>query len=253
MGDRIRQESLVRRREPVQLIGPGYGFALLFQAFQNRLSSETVSETDLSPFLPTEEIKGSFRLHLEGVESRISRQVLLQNLPSPYRERLGEVLDMKKRFEDLGERFRQAFVLHAADAPLPVLWGFRVLQGLAYLLVLALFLFAVGSQGSWQALLNNPGVVNFLQVALSMIHTLFSARGLAALCTYGLINLILGFLFYRRYKRRLLRLADKRIKVLKAVLLALWEETVEAILKDLDGLRADVRSTHSELASLMEM
>jgi len=252
MGDRIRRGMLSGRGDPVQLMGPGYGFALLFQAFQARFSPEVDSEADLSFFHPPEEIKVSFRRHLEGVEDRISHQVLRQNLPAPFRERLNDVLDIEKRFADLGERFLQALIFHAADPLSPALWGFKALQGLSYLLLLALFLFAIGSQSAWQAVLTDPGGVHLLQVILSMIHTLFSAKGLAALCTYGLINLFVGFVFYRRYRRRLLRLADKRIKILKAALLNLWEESLEVILKDLDGVRADLRSRRSELRSLLQ-
>ncbi|MFH1124732.1 MAG: GTPase, partial [Pseudomonadota bacterium] len=90
MGDRIRRGILSGRGDPVQLIGPGYGFALLFQAFQNRFSPEKDSETDLSFFHPPEEIKVSFRRHLEGVEDRISQQVLRQSLPALFRERLSD-------------------------------------------------------------------------------------------------------------------------------------------------------------------
>ncbi|MFH1123753.1 MAG: GTPase [Pseudomonadota bacterium] len=252
MGDRIRRGILSGRGDPVQLIGPGYGFALLFQAFQNRSSPEVVPKTDLSFFHPPEEIKVSFRRHLEGVEDRISQQVLRQSLPALFRERLSDVLGIEKRFEDMGERFLQVLILHAADPPSPALWGFRVMQGLAYLLLLALFLFAVGGQSAWQAVLTDPGGIKLLQLVLSMIHTLFSAKGLAALCTYGLINLFVGFVFYRRYRRRLLRLADKRIKTLKAALLNLWEESLDVILRDLDGFRTDLRSRHSELTSLLK-
>lgn len=252
MGDSVRRGFLSGRGDPVQLMGPGYGFAVLFQAFQNRFSPEADEGTDLSFLRPPEEIQGAFRRHLEGVGDRISHQVLRENLPALFRERLSEGLAIDKRFEDLGERFQQTLVFHAADPPLPALWGFKALQGLVYFLLLALFLFAVGSQNAWEAVLTDSGLGSLLKLALSMIHTLFSAKGLAALCTYGLINLFVGFVFYRRYRRRLLRLADKRIRALKEALLGLWEESLEDILSDLEGLRADLRARRSELTSLLK-
>ncbi|MBU2498708.1 MAG: 50S ribosome-binding GTPase [Proteobacteria bacterium] len=252
LGDRIRQEILFRRGDPIQLIGPGYGFALLFQAFGSRFSPNQDSGADLTVLRPPEEIKLSFRRHLEGVEDRISHHILRRNLPAPFLERLRQVVGVEKRFEDLGERFLQALLLHLVDPPAPALWGFRALQWFTYLLLLALLLFAVGSQNTWEAVLAEPGAVNFLQLLLSIIHTLFSTKGLAALCTYGLINLFVGFVFYRRYRKRLLRVADKRIKALKAALLQSWEQSLDNILKDLEGWRADLRTRRSELTSLLQ-
>jgi len=235
-----------------RLLGPGYAFALLFRAFQQRFASEGISGSDVSRFHPPEEIKLAFKRRLEWLEDRISHHVLRESLPTPFRDRLRETLDVEKRFDNLGERFFHSVTHHVVDSPLPAMRGFKAFQGLSYLLLFAFFLFAVAGEQAWQGVLNQPGGTSILRLFLSLIHTLFSSKGLAALGSYALVNLLLGFWFFRRYRKRILRWADKRLADLRSALRKTWEDGLDDISKDLANLKEEIHSRRSALLDLSQ-
>lgn len=248
LGRQISHGLLSYHRDPAQLVGPGYGLGLLFQEFQKRFAEDSDTGSELLLLNPPEEITLSFRRRLEWVEDRVNHRILRRNLPSAFGKRLQEILDVGKRFDDLGESFFHAVTFHAVDPPLPALWGFRAVQWIAYVLVFAFLLFAMGGESAWQNVLNHPGAGNMLRLFLSLIHTLFSSKGLAALGSYALINLFLGFFFYRRYRKRLLRAAQKRIDNLKVALSKIWEESLDEISGDVKRFKADIQSQRSGLS-----
>jgi len=252
LGKRIKPGLLFSHGDPSQLVGPGYALALLFNAFQQRFVQEERSGPDLSLLYPPEEIKLSFRRRLEWLEDRVSHHILRQSLPAPFGERLRSILDVDKRFEDLGGRFFHAVTFYVVEPPLPTMWGFKVFQWVCYLLLFAFLLFALGGESAWQGVLNQPGGASLLRLFLSFTHTLFSSKGLAALGSYALMNLFLGFCFYRRYRKRLLRSAEKRMATLRAALTKIWKACLEDISKDLQNFREEIHSRRSAIADLSQ-
>jgi len=154
LGNRMAPGVLFSHRDAACLLGPGYAFAILFRAFQQRFASEGISGSDVSRLHPPEDIKGAFKRRLEWLEDRISHPVLQESLPTPFRSRLLETLHMEKRFDNLGERFFHAVTQHVVDPALPGMWGFKAFQGLSYLLLFLFFLFAVAGEPAWQCVLN---------------------------------------------------------------------------------------------------
>ncbi|MEJ2724125.1 MAG: 50S ribosome-binding GTPase [Deltaproteobacteria bacterium] len=247
---RIQPGVIFSHGDAPRLLGPGYAFALLFRAFQQRFAPETTSGSDVSQLHPPEEIQAAFKRRLEWLEDRVSHHILRESLPAPFQDRLRETLDVEKRFDYLGERFFHAVTQHVVDPPLPPMWGFMAFQGFSYLLLFALFLFALAGEQAWQGLFNQPGGASILRLFLSLIQTLFSTKGLAALGSYALVNLLLGFWFYRSYRRRILRWAEKRIADLRAALWKTWADCLDDISKDLADLRDHIQSRRSALVDL---
>ena len=66
-----------------------------------------------------------------------------------------------------------------------------------------------GGEDAWRHLFLAPSGRAFTDLLLSIIGTLFSATGLAALGSFLIINLGTGFIFYRRYRNILLRKTQK--------------------------------------------
>jgi GTP-binding protein EngB required for normal cell division len=250
LGKGIQPGVLFSRGDAVPLLGPGYAFALLFRAFQQRFASEGSSPSEVSRLHPPEEIQRTFKRRLEWLEDRVSHPVLRESLPAPCRDRLHETLDVDKRFDRLGEHFFHAVTHHVVDPPLPTMWGFKTFQGLSYVLLFAFFLFAVAGEQAWQGLLNQPGGDSLLRAFLSLIHNLFSTKGLAALGSYALVNLFLGFWFYRRYRKRILRWAEKRLADLRSELQKIWDDSLDAVSKDLAHLGEEMHSRRSALVDI---
>jgi hypothetical protein len=132
------------------------------------------------------------------------------------------------------------------------MWGFKAFQGLSYLLLFVLFLFAVAGEQAWQGVLDQPGVSAVLRFLSSLIHTLFSSKGLAALGSYALVNLFLGFWFYRRYRKRILKWAEKRLAGLRWALQKTWEDCLDDLSQDLTTLKEEMHTRRSALVDISQ-
>jgi GTP-binding protein EngB required for normal cell division len=252
LGKRLAPGALFSHGDAVPLLGPGYAFAILVRAFQHRFSSEGIPDADVSKLHPPEDIKLAFRRRLEWLEDRISQPVVRESLPVPFRDRLLGTLHTEARFDHLGERFFQAVTQHIVDSPMPTMWGFKAFQGLSYLLLFVLFLFAVAGEQAWQGVLDQPGVSAVLRFLSSLIHTLFSSKGLAALGSYALVNLFLGFWFYRRYRKRILKWAEKRLAGLRWALQKTWEDCLDDLSQDLTTLKEEMHTRRSALVDISQ-
>ena len=220
----VKQHVMSLQTDPSPLVGPGYGLALLVQEWRKHRPEEMGTHWNPASFAPPEEISASFRRRLDWLEDQLNHRILRQNLPASFGERLRQILDISRSFEELGERFFSVVALRVAAPPLPSFWGFRIRQFGVYLLLLAFFLLAIGGQTAWEEVLRNPGGANILRLLLSSIHNLFSTKGLAALISYALLNLFVALRFYRRYRKLLHKTTDKILASLKSDLEKTWEE-----------------------------
>ncbi|MBN2126172.1 MAG: 50S ribosome-binding GTPase [Deltaproteobacteria bacterium] len=246
-----REEIQPEREDSPALIGPGYLLARLLGG-RRRPSAQGIDiSSTLSRFSAPEELRQSFKRPLQQIEDRLTHGALVENLPSALKKRLSEILDVEGRFEDLGEQFYRVFAGQASAPDLPSYRGSRLFQRLVYLLVLLLFLLAVGGPDAWRRLADDPGWTNTIRLLLSGVIHLFSAEGLAALGSYTLINLLIGARFYRRYRERLHRSSLRIEERIRQDLLEAWDRTREGLLADLKGYREEVLSRLRDLSSLV--
>ena len=246
----IKQSALAPNTDLTALKGPGHSIALLFLQWKKGPYINMTPNPDISSFVPPEEITNSFKRHLEWIEDRLTRLSLRQNLPSPLQKRLTEIVDVTGAFDDLGERFSNVVAQHVLKPALPSFRLFKVVQSFTYLLLILLLLLVIGGEAAWQKVLTNPEAINIFRLFMSGIQTLFSAKGLAALLTYALLNLFFAFRFYRRYNKLVQRRAKKIMASLKAGLGEVWEERLELISDDLNRLKEEVHSQSLALSSL---
>jgi hypothetical protein len=250
LGEHIGKDIIIHQSDPTRLVGPGYGLGVLLQEFQNRYGQGRIIPPQLSPFVPPEEITASFRRRLDWLEDRLNHRMLQENLPSSLRERSRDVIDGAKMSDELTETFSNTVALRISEQYLPSFLGFRTLQYLTYLLLLVFFLLAIGGESAWREVFDTPGTTSILHLILSIIHTLFSTKGLAALASYGLLNLFFAFRFYRGYRKRLRHRAQKVLDLLKADLVKVWEERLDAIVVGLNRFREEIQSQISAISAL---
>jgi len=120
------------------------------------------------------------------------------------------------------------------------------------LILLGVLLIAVGGETAWLNVLNAFGVSSVLQLLISMINTLFSTRGLAALGSFALLNLFLAFRFYRRYGTLLNKSSQKALEGLTKALSKAWGDCLDGILHDLGKLREEIREKMAAIAEIKE-
>jgi predicted GTPase len=241
------------RSDPSHLLGPGYPFALLLLNRENRsgLKQESSSE-DPAPFHLPGEIAPYFQRRLEWMGDRLRHHLLRRNLPQSLHSPLKDVLDIPRAMEDLREGFYRLFGLKTAGFPLFTLWRFKATQIFVYLLVLGLFLLTLGGESAWLRVLDEPGLNSLLRLTLSIFYSLFSAKGLAALLSYTLVNLFLGFRFFRRYRKLLRRSAERTTKILRKELEEIWNGKLDLLLDRLGELKGEIGSGITAIAALEE-
>jgi hypothetical protein len=243
----LRQEILATQSDPSLLVGPGYAVAVILRAWQPGISDSGRLPPDPGRFLLPEDLAAPLRRRLEWIGERLRHAILRENLPSAYGERLREILDAARTYAAFAERCSQVVALGLARPSSRAAFGFRAVQCLTYLVLVLCLLLAVGAETAWRDVLDYPEGASLLRLALSAVQTVFSSKGLAALGSYALLNLLVAFRFHHRYRRFLNRRVEKAIETLKAALLRAWTETLEAIERSLQALRGDIST---EIAAL---
>ncbi len=251
-GHEVQEQISLSQGDPSRLVGPGFGVAALLFSLGKRPLGESDSQLSLSIFEPPEPISKAFHHRYEWFEDHLSHRFLGENLSPLLQERLKEVLDVKRRFENLGEAFFKSAAAYAEGKRRSPLWGFRFLQWLVYGLVLAAFLFSTGGKDAWRSLFLGPSVETVTNLTVSIVGTLFSSTGLAALGSFMIINFCAGFIFYRRYRNILLRNTEKDIRFLKEILVPVWLDSIDAILEDLAHFKEQLLTRSAEISRLQK-
>lgn len=251
-GHEIQERISLSQGDPSQLVGPGFGVAALLFSFGKGPSRDSENGMALSVFEPPEQISKAFHHRYTWLEDHLSHRFLNENLSPLLQERLKEILDVPRRFEALGEAFFQSTAAYAEEKRRSPLWGFRFFQWVIYGLIFAAFLFSTGGGDAWRHLFPAPSGGAAADLLLSIIDTLFSTTGLAALGSYLIINLGVGFIFYRRYRNILLRNTNRNIGRLKEILIRVWLDGMETIVKDLERFEEDLLSRSAELSRLQK-
>ena len=236
--------SLDSPRDPFALVGPGYLLSLIFQP--GKASGGVHGSADLSSLKPSGEIISILQRRFEWVEEHLAHALQRENLAPGFLERVRERLDVKNKFEGLGESLFNAVASYASQ-PSSRFWAFRTVQWFWYLLIFALFLLAIGGEKAWQDTLADPGPHQIIRLLLSMIHNLFDTGGLAALGSYVLINLFLGLRFFRRHKKALQRASAKKTRALQSALSREWEDNLNGIIQELYELKKKAQAQLSAL------
>jgi len=83
-----------------------------------------------------------------------------------------------------------------------------------------------------------------------LISTLFSLVGLAALGSYVLINIFLGYRFHVRYKKLLEKRTVRLLDSFKNELVAFWDEKLARIINDLAKFDKEVGINISAISGL---
>ncbi len=249
MDENIRSEIRSKIDNISILTGPGYGVAALIQQWKYRSKVQDWAEKSLFGFV-TQRISKVFQRRLDNLKNKIMGGIMRGDA---HRTMAGQVADIlkpehyTKNFEEKLEQYvnNQLISFHKARHFL-----FRTSQYIVYLFVLFGLIVALAGKTAWQGLFENPSLAHMLNFILTAFYNLFSPAGLAALGSYALINLLLGFWFYRRYRNLIERKIDEIIKSFVENVGELWQEVIShttATLKEYDRALGMTARALSEL------
>ena len=247
---KMSPEAIAGHGPPEALIGPGYGLGMLAGLIQAGQWQGRGGRVDLSQFAPPDEIAMLLKRRLEWVADQVRSRALRAALPEAYSERLKQALDIDARFKDLGDRFFNVMSSHAEGPGSGYRPLFRFSQWAAYLLLFLLLLFALVDKTAWQQAVAEPGVGTVSSLLLSLVHSLFSGKGLAALGTYAVLNLFLAFRFYGWYKKHLRRKGIKIISAIKRDLIRAWGKELDGMI---DRLESDAGRAGARLSVINDI
>jgi len=240
--ERNLAQIMTYRREDIScLIGPGYAIGLLYAAWSHRFGAAADHKSDLSADDLSREMASLLKQRIQWVTERICHRCVYQALPKPFEETIRQALAPEILCNDMTDRFRQVFSSYLTE-PKSDDRFFVTGQRLTYGLVLLLFLLAVGGETAWRGALEAPGWVSIFDLTVSMIHTLFSETGLAALASMILIYFFLGLRFFHRFRKRRRKAAQKVLAALGIAAGSAWQETLEAMIERVDRLETDARN-----------
>jgi predicted GTPase len=232
------------------LVGLGNSLALLFHRSNPRERGER-QRSDDQTHGATGRVPGFassvLRQELEFIADRLQHRLLRQGFPTPLRDRLAEVLDIEERLKKLEGAFVRVVDTRTVDSAAPRSLGFRFGQHLTYFVLLAFLLIAIGGETAWRQLVMEFGLRNAFLLLLAMTETIFSAKGLAALSSYALLNLFVAFRFYRRTRRRMRRRRERQLETLETALKEVWEDELDKLLDDLNQLGEAIQATKAAL------
>ncbi len=248
---RMRRYVLGRLETLAPLVGPGYGVARVVQEWRSWKAGRGEEARPPAPeeaSAPPE----ALREQLEQAENRVLHRALQASVAASYRERVKTNLDLGGAWEAFSARWRQQIELRLLTQRAPLLVGFRVLQHAVYLAVLLLLLMALTDEDAGRRFLEAPGWATSFQVLFSMVKNLFSPTGLGAVITFGLIQILLGVAFYRRYQARLEKRARKALLNLKRELGRVWSVELQRVENALKGCLSELASQREALKKRLD-
>jgi GTP-binding protein EngB required for normal cell division len=246
----VKSYLLSLHRDPSVLVGPGYAMAELVQAFREQLGKKTNLSRAGSSIQTADPILPFFEQRLEFTQDRLIRDILRHHLSSPYADCVRGVIDVPHLLDRLREDFATHVALHATNGRRPKRWGFKTLQWFTYILLFLSLVVTMVGEPALRELLSSPGLGTAFQLPLSMIHNLFSIKGLAALGSYLLVNLLVGYCFYRRYKQNVRRWAHRKLASLSRSLEKAWGKILGDVVDRLNHLKEEVDEVHASIVRL---
>jgi GTP-binding protein EngB required for normal cell division len=238
----VTTQLVDRVSNPTCLTGAAYVYAFLFKAWQHKFAGGGLFGNGAAQLTPPIELTQALQRRIAWVDDRFTYLTLNRALTASVLETLRQIFRSEERIQDFKERLSGALSAALSRFSSSSFLGLRVFQSITHVVLIGLFLMALAGEKAWRLLWSDPGIASVGQWVVASISTLFSAKGLAALGSILLLELFLGFRFYRRYKKAMGRVAGRAAERCKAGVANVWKETLRFLLTDLENLQADLET-----------
>lgn len=236
--------------DPSHLVGPGYLVAQGVQILQKWSgTSKSVESGDPPPM--NQGAAFLLQSQMGRLQDRIIRRLLHRGLPTGIFAGPDEMKRAGPDWERFADRVREFTAMRLLDQRSSKTAGFRFLQLGIYTALFALFLMAMAGDVSWRDFIRSPGVGPLLDLAIGILLSLFSPKGIAALGSYLILLALVALRFYRRYKKSLQHHTQKFIESLKQGLGRMWEEELQSVIRGLNERRRELEARAREITSLV--
>ncbi|MGD9504083.1 MAG: GTPase [Syntrophobacteraceae bacterium] len=246
----LREHIRAGIADATPLVGVGRALALISREWGKWSREKRGSTGEAASLLPPEKAAAALKRNLERLEDRIVMHFMRMGLQTSDTDPMRLILNAGEEWEELTGRWRSRLETRlAAEAR----HSSVVFIGMQYILYAALFfafVMALAGEPAWSGFMENPGRSTALYVALAALYTLFSPTGLAALCTYGALNVLLGFHFFRRFGKSLDRRALTAAEAIRTELKGVWREEPDRVAARMEECDKRLADRIADLSSL---
>ena len=247
---RDRMEPLLIKQGPQKelLFGPARLVRMMVREWRRRGEGDPHPVPDVSQ---ESEIQKLYS-RIENLKNRLMTVILREDQAQSLGRELEDTVDVPRLWEQMITNW-QGIVTRALTRNRPAK-GLKLAvgQGLVYGLLTLFFAFGLGGRQTWMDMFVQPGPGTALAVFFSILESLFSPLGLAALGSYGLLMLGAGVRFYQAQGRRLEEWSQARGRRISAELTAVWDEGLQEVEQSLKSIHARVEDTLQSLQSILE-
>jgi hypothetical protein len=215
------------------LVGIGHGIAASVKDWKRLTDRFDKPEKGTVDLLLGQAAVQTLQQELERVEHRMTYQALHRGLPAAMGDHPSSLFDAASKWQELLQRWQEVVAQSLENDWAPSFRGFRTIQYAAYMALLGCLLVALSGDAGLASLFDHPSWYGLIGLAATLIQTLFSPRGFAALGSFLLLQIFLGFRFYRRYQTLWQRHAQKLVESFKLILENIWEEELTTLIDEL--------------------
>ncbi len=246
---RLAEELAQQPPPPHALVGVGSVIAMAARDWK-RLTTRSEEPLPIVDFLIKEGAFQSLHHELERLQDQMTYQSLHQGLPSSIGDYCRNFFDANAEWSEFLQRLQNNVTRFLGNHWAPPFKGFRAVQYASYLALSVLLLLAMCGDAALTNLCEHPSWSNLAGLLFALIQTLFSPRGLAALGSYLLLQILLGFRFYASYKKLLQQHAQKFIESLKLESGMIWEEERNVLVTHLTERAQQIEGRIAALSAL---
>ena len=248
--ERSLDEVFERQPVPTQaLVGVGSAIARVARDWK-RLTTRPDEPLNIVDLLQKQGALETQQHELQRLENKIIYQSMHQGLPPSIADHCRSFFDANAEWSRFLQRLQNGVTQFLENHWPPPFSGFIAVQYATYLTLLVFLLIAISGDAPLWNLFERPSWFNLAALLLALIRTLFSPQGLAALGSYLLLQVFLGFRFYGRYKKLLQQHAQKFIESLKLELSMIWEEELNILITHLTEAAQQVEGRIEALSAL---
>ncbi len=244
------ESLLLQPAHPRALVGVGAVMARAAMDWQRLTQRSAGPEQGTADLLLGQSSIQTLQQELERVADRMAYQALHRGLPASLGNSQGSLLEAGAKWQQLVQRLRETVANFLKNYHDPSYRGFRAVQSVSYLVLMGCLLVALSGDAGLAGLFEHPSWYGLAGVAVGLIQTLFSPKGVAALGSFLILQILLGFRFYRRYQRIRQRHAWKLVESLKLILNQVWEEELTALITELTASAQQVEERIAALRAL---
>ena len=229
------------------LVGPAGVFVLFDKKKSTMEPDETNTASSILPAL--DEVASLFRGQIDRITNSIAGRLLREGIIPPLVERLRSEFD-EHATKHIRDSIVQAGMVHFSNRNRPINRIYRGVQYITYLLISCLLIVSLAGENAWKDFYAAPGISSALNFIVTAIFSAFSPRGLAALGSFVVINIFVGYRFYRKYRKIIEKRTDRLLRSFTNDLEVLWKEELDRIHERLIAL---VRSLNKNLDAIRQL